>query len=571
MDATTVKTEIKSWEHDFRLQHGRNATVEDIKAQPAVAEKYKLYKKLTKEADHSKEKTKTSQAQISEPPRTPPPRTRHNHRTSQVASAAILPKSRPVTSSSDTTTKNPFSPVKKAQSISAKASSSTLNPFLTPIKVRKRTPSPDPFSLNGNDPPRNPAVEKARKRLRGESVSPSPLPSEKRHRTNGLAPPRPDLLHARSASPPNDKAEEGDSFVDDSPVKAPAGGKAFKPLFEEAMSLSQPVPLKGSTITRGRTFSKAKTMPSGLFGSTKKAPKSRTPDIAEDFLSGELIAKGAPGKMNGLEKGKEEEKSLGGAQKVKKRRVLPGPKGLIPGKDDLFENPPPAATMSQTNGGSRKRTLSKIAEDDNTVSRPVSKGWSLLPPSPPPQQDVAGQYNPKGKGKGKARGPPQKKSKRSRLSAEDPDDDEDMDDDTSPESAEAVAVKIVPWYGRAKEPQDEAGMELIVDPELQRLHLHAGATNNPTRSMLPSIERFEVDLPEEMRRTLALSPRDMDREKEEEDLVKGLMQGRRKPGGEVWGPGELGGESEASDESVVKKAEEDDWEGEGVPWEVAEL
>jgi len=32
MDATRVKAEIKTWEYEFRAQSGRNATVEDIKA-----------------------------------------------------------------------------------------------------------------------------------------------------------------------------------------------------------------------------------------------------------------------------------------------------------------------------------------------------------------------------------------------------------------------------------------------------------------------------------------------------------------------------------------------------------
>lgn len=36
MDATAVKAEIKNWEHEFRAQNDRSATIEDIKALPPI-------------------------------------------------------------------------------------------------------------------------------------------------------------------------------------------------------------------------------------------------------------------------------------------------------------------------------------------------------------------------------------------------------------------------------------------------------------------------------------------------------------------------------------------------------
>jgi hypothetical protein len=502
---------------------------------------------------------------VAEPPRTPSPHQGRTRLLSGDAPAAILPKSRPVASSSNIETKNPFSPVKKTQSAAAKPSSS-INPFLTPVKAT-RAPSPDPF-LPAQDIPspssrQNAGIVKARKRLRGESVSPSPLPRDKRRRANGLDPPA--YAQARSISPPDDKAEEGSSFMDDSPVKAPAGVKAFAPLFKEAMPLSQPTHSKASNLTtRARALSRAKTLPSNLFGAVRKDVK--------DVQGGSTTLEAAPASAsktytNGKGKGKLEERSLEEAHKAKKKKTLPGPKGLIPSRDDLFDDPTPIASASTgTSRTSRKRSLSKVAEygkQENQDEGLTSNRWGLLPPSPP-QNDDAGRYNPKGKWKGKTRDAPQRKNKKARVSAADEEDD--AEDDAT--SSEGVEVKVVAWRGGSHSPPpQESDLRLTVDPELKQFHLQTGSMDAAAESALPSLESFEVDLPEEMRRVLALSPHDGAREMEEEDLVTGLMRGRRRAGGEVWAPGEIGGE----EEGIKRVSEEDEWEGEGVPWEVAEL
>ncbi|KAF8531899.1 hypothetical protein JB92DRAFT_3104585 [Gautieria morchelliformis] len=558
MDATAVKAEIKTWEHEFRAHNGRSATIEDVKALPHIAEKYKLYKKLTKEVVHIRGERR---ADLAEPPRTPSPHEGRTRLLSSDAPAAILPKSRPVASSSKIETKNPFSPVKKTQWAAPKPSSST-NPFLTPVKAT-RTPSPDPFLPSQSAPSpsvrQNAAIVKARKRLRGESVSPSPLPRDKRRRATGLDPPA--YAQGRSISPPDHTAEEASSFVDDSPVKPPAGVKAFSPLFKEAMPLSQPTHSKASNLTiRGRALSRAKTLPSNLFGAVKKDVK----DVEGGRAILEVTPAGASKTYtNGKGKRKQEERSLDGAHKAKKKKALPGPKGLIPSKDDLFEDPPPTASTST--GTSRKRSLSKVTEygkHGNQDEGLTSNRWGLLPPSPPPQNDDAGRYNPKGKGK--TRDAPQRRNKKARVSAADEDDAED--DATT--SSEGVEVNVVAWRGGSHSPQSqETDLRLTVDPELKQFHLRTGSMDAAAESALPSLESFEVDLPEEMRRVLAFSPHDGAREMEEEDLVNGLMRGRRRAGGEVWAPGEVGGE----EDGTKRVSEEDEWEGEGVPWEVAEL
>lgn len=478
------------------------------------------------------------------PPRTPSPRPLARPKrpiVSETSSAVILPKERPIASSSNPQTQNPFSPAKKTHP------TSSINPFITPVKA-KRTSSPDLSLTAQADPPQD-AIVRARKRLRGESVSPSPMPRNKRRRSNGLDPPARDgLSQGRNVSPANDDADvdEDDSFVDDSPVKFTAGSKAFVPIFEEAKLQSQPTHSKsGNGTTRSGTLSRAKTLPSNFFGAIRK--KKDEPDGAT-FHEGtpDLFGNDTAIKTSRTRKVKED-KSMDEALKVKKRKTLPGPKGLIPLKDDLFDGPPPGALISTTAETSRKRTLSNAAEHDTEESqdkRIASKEWDLLPPSPPPQPEDAERYHPKGKGKEKMRDGARHKKRR--LASEDKEDEEMSSDD--------MEVKLVTWRSGPESPQAEGtDLTLAVDPELQQFH-------SPRRSTSPSLERFDVDLPEEMRRVLALSPYEVEKEREEEDIIKGVMRGRQRVGGEVWAPGEFGGELEA-----------DDWEGEGVPWQVAEL
>lgn len=50
MDATTVKAEIKNWEHDFRARNGRIATIEDIKALPLIGVSLRVLRALVTDA-----------------------------------------------------------------------------------------------------------------------------------------------------------------------------------------------------------------------------------------------------------------------------------------------------------------------------------------------------------------------------------------------------------------------------------------------------------------------------------------------------------------------------------------
>lgn len=122
-------------------------------------------------------------------------------------------------------------------------------------------------------------MSRARKRLRGEPVSPSPV-KVKRQRV---------LQLAQGSSDEEDDEHVNSSFVMDSPVKASAGSKSFMSLFNENTDDTRPLK---------RTLTRTSTAGVGLFdraprrvladadadaGLKKKAPK---PSLSKGFISG---------------------------------------------------------------------------------------------------------------------------------------------------------------------------------------------------------------------------------------------------------------------------------------------
>ena len=96
-------------------------------------------------------------------------------------------------------------------------------------------------------------------------VSPSPNKEKRRRVGSQLSLPFANLgvltAHSDDDDDGDDAGEANSSFVDDSPVKAPAGSKSFKLLFEEAL------PKNDAAAKRKGPLSRSKTTPaSGLFG-----------------------------------------------------------------------------------------------------------------------------------------------------------------------------------------------------------------------------------------------------------------------------------------------------------------
>ncbi|OSC99433.1 hypothetical protein PYCCODRAFT_1415684 [Trametes coccinea BRFM310] len=580
MDAATLKAEIKAWERNFRADHGRDPSIQEIKDQPAIAAKYKLYKSLSK-ASLSASRSKTTA-----PPSTPP---RSAPRQAQ-PSSSIVHKSRPVKVDPPVSTSNPFSPVKNRKNLPDQHSSpqrashqSRPNPFATPSKPKakphapRRSPSPDPFppiqpmiavQRTPKAPAADPAVTRARKRLRGEPVSPSPV-KEKRARVASHAA----LSFAGHAalldSPDGSDGDEGaadpnDTIIADTPMKPRTGGRNFKILFDDVLPNGDKRPVK-SLSSRKKTTSSLNV----FAGAKRERSRALTPcsDEEEDWSLGprlkslDAVAAAAPPAKLSQSKG----------------RVVNGkhgiPKALVPGKSDLWSEVGPSkgstTVLSRTSSSnlpsrsSNKRSLPDERDDAEHESTSSSANTflnlPLIPPSPPPP-DASKPYGPKyaDKGKGKAAAFSRKKAKLLQDAGNGEDEDEDSPDDE-------IQVKEVDPLSRL--PNPDSAVDADSDWEA---HWRAPADpDDPAVLASSSLDpgKFDVNLPDELQRILAISPSRRN-ETEEEKLVRGLLYGRREThydpskGGEIWDVGE-------DSENAVGTEEE--WEGEPVPWEVGEL
>ncbi|TFK56585.1 hypothetical protein OE88DRAFT_1730060 [Heliocybe sulcata] len=589
-NAAQLRTEIKAWERDFKQQHGRPPSVQDIKHQPAIAEKYKLYKRLSKVTTSQISLTKPT---TSDPPSTPPRSQPGSSRASLIAS-----KPRAVHVAAPSTTSNPFSPV-KSKGKQKEATQTQLferggerysNPFATPTKSKtvRRPVTPDPFPLiqttqpaTPKDDPSRHAVSRARKRLRGEPVSPSPV-KEKRQRVGSqsllsfskLNQPSNPAFSDDDDEEPNHDADEGDSsFLDDSPVKPSANGKSFRQLFEE-----NPVNKQGDAKPRA-ALSRSKTVPNNapLFPSQKNKP-TLDKDVTKPFPSSQPLpgARISKPSRSGV---------IGQVRKPSAlKQVTLG--GFLPGKDDLYADAQPsdagqsskAASSSGTTPpavrGSTKRPLAE-AELESEQAEPgttqTANGMALLPPSPL-QKPAKPAYHGKGKGKQTNKAGSRKKAKVA--------DDLEEDEDDSPDEPD-VRVKVLDWsWNRTRsqaghtnsnnDSEDPSLGDDALDPSLT--WKSRSARNELAPHSLELEGEFAVDLPDHLKSMLSISPT-KPRDRREERVVRELLYRERAAhydpvkGGEVWDVGEGDEDAEAGTEGEG----EDDWEGEPVPWAAGEL
>ena len=516
-----VRAEIKTWERDFASTHGRDPSVQDIRDQPSIgrpsfrrvsarspppAEKYKLYKQLSKAA----------------------------------ATRLPAPKSRPAEPVPPLPGFNPFSPAKKSTTHPSRTSPHA-NPFATPAKPRTRT-SPDPFpstlehpnahaSSSHGHPVSTAAVSRARKRLRGEPVSPSPS-KPKRQRIRSQAPPP---IGQDSSNSEHETDQElpycgfASSFVADSPVKAPAGGKSFKLLFDDA--------LPALSITKksiGPSVAQPDSGPNAPFSQRASAdpfvPTSLKPH--HDL------------KPKGVTSGSEHRVSrIQGKLSAQ----------IFPTKDR-----PPAPSHKST----FKSVVSQVSQPRTSIKRaldgsdlvPLQSQYPLIPPSPPPQDSVN-----RDTGKGKAKTTAGRK--KLRVDGEESDDGVD--------SPDGITLKVASVsLDRGKHPHPD---DLEWDPLLHlRTRNHDSAAEEQIDGNHHASGTFSVHLPDKFRHVLAISP-SRSQNCTEERVVRGLLYGDRvghydpSRGGDIWDAGE-------TDEGALGDAEaEDDWEGEPVSWEVGEL
>ncbi|KAH9044397.1 hypothetical protein EDB85DRAFT_1854781 [Lactarius pseudohatsudake] len=280
-DLLSLRAELKYFEREFKAENGHAPSVDDIK-NAGFADKYRLYKKLSKLGNATGSFRENPIIPPSTPPRSAPPKSE--------APQFIIPRSRAV-KTVIVPGSNPFSPVKNKEKHAASNTLSTLdgsaNPFTTPRKAKQapfppsKSLSPDPFPpIQTPVDPTHPlqeskqsdTVSRARKRLRGEPVSPSPVKEKRQRILPDILPfPKMDLLNAQDSDDSDPAAELADSsYVADSPMKRLPKGGAFKLLFEggagdvvtqEGPSRSQKVPynsglgLFGSKSQRARSVS----------------------------------------------------------------------------------------------------------------------------------------------------------------------------------------------------------------------------------------------------------------------------------------------------------------------------
>jgi len=124
----------------------------------------------------------------------------------------------------------------------------SLSPNIFPNKNQIQSSSSPYSSVFSLNPPQMPAsaVSRARKRLRGEPVSPSPNKDKRRRVISTTAIPFP-RLNSNAADIDDEQHNTDTSFVDNSPLKAPFGGKSFSRLFEENATSLDNLPIVSKT------------------------------------------------------------------------------------------------------------------------------------------------------------------------------------------------------------------------------------------------------------------------------------------------------------------------------------
>ncbi|KAH9486578.1 DNA replication regulator SLD2 [Psilocybe cubensis] len=536
-EVATVRAHIKAWERSFKDANGRPPTVDDIKKNPTIANQYKQYKKLSKAAASSNRAQDANTAAI---PSTPPRKARPKDLTS-----LLLSKSRPIQPPTPLVSFNPFSPQKmtkgkQKERDSANEVEDASNPFFqsdsTKCVVRKASPglSPSPLPYRPlavptlNSDPKGPnlsstAVSRARKRLRGEPVSPSPNKGKRMRVSSQTTLPFPRL---RLNTPTNDDDTSGiediDPFVvDNSPVKATIPGKSYQQLFQPG------------------------TLPVNLFG---------VKDI------GEAVPNNSGSKISRHTFPSNERPSDPAAYNANSIYSKISSSHLIGGNGTSLKSEP------LDNRSSVKRAFSE-EEKDPDVALPREKS-PLIPPSPPP---IAAMHK-SGKTKINVKGATSRKKAKIETQMGVGDDSDDPDYDTTTKLRIIGHNKTRRQHALTR--QEKGVVDYDSDPilELPRFAAPRAQYQDNEDNAPQQDGNIEIDLPDELRRVLALQSAGSKTQVSEEDrLVKGLLYGRRtnhydpQKGGEIWDVGEHVDENYADNEG------EDDWEGEPVPWAVGEL
>ncbi|KAI5124156.1 hypothetical protein M0805_000965 [Coniferiporia weirii] len=527
MEPTALRAEIKSWERAFRVDNHRDPSINDIKAYPNIAAKYRLYKKLSKDCSSS-----TAQKSLStEAPSTP--------RRSSLS---------PV---------NPFSPakarIKPGASNNAPLNQPQVAELLTTPPNRKRiysTPSPEPLPAAGlfmtaahlldDAPADSSAIRKARKRLRGDAVSPSPSRSGKKQRAIACFSTdlQPFLTENKITNPEDDEADM--SYVDESPVKPISNRKDFKLLFDEErlprFDLMGNNPQSSVSLTGQKRLRNGDELLQVVSDKEQKPIKMNKSQKQEKALH--LLKKAGSSKANPwipIAAGKTPCSAIDALSRNSFSDI----------EGDLYRTSREHSSLEETSG---------LPSDTPTS---VIFASELLPPSPPPSTT--------GTMQGAGTTGTNRNRKKQKLLM-----DTKVDDDSLEEQSDIHVVEFDPRslrklnvYTVNSDEVDEAERDVF---QVVRASYCDG--DNPIiGEVAPHGTELEVSLPEDLRKILYISS-SCARDREERALVDSLLHGAsdsRNQRGEVWGVGE------AEDAASAITDYEDDWAGEGVPWEAGEL
>ncbi|EAU92725.1 hypothetical protein CC1G_01770 [Coprinopsis cinerea okayama7 len=545
-DLASLRAEIKQWERQFRAKEGRDPDVNEIKKRPEIAQKYKQYKRLQKAAKESKAAPEATSSGSRTPPPPATPSRNGGKRATALSTKRVLGSTGPLS------TFNPFSPQKaKAKDqfpIAPKTPRPLSNPFTSPVKSRPRIEQPVflPTGASNSrftstpEPPNT--ISRARKRLRGEPVSPSPNKEKRRRKTSPeLSLPFPKLTFNMPDSDDDEEDAEtlvgNSSFVDDSPVKPVPSARGFTTLFEDTA------------------------IPSGdIFGLNKRPASAATEaDVFDGPLPGSSTQ---PGQRRAVKQPKNAKASNA------KSKIFPQANGKQQTLTQFLSGPKTSSDKSRAISEGPQSVPSGSAtpsEEDPSTRSPKPRSKSpLLPPSPPATGTTSSiTYKNKGKRKADPNGVDGRK--KAKMAA-----DEQSEDDTTSDDL-AGKVKVV-HRARTVEVASDDDMGSDYDPVLTYLRHGKQQGSHLSSQTRPDTTTTVIDLPDKLRNVLALDADTTSTDREAEKVFQSLVYRRRvsqydPKKGEIWDVGE----EEGSDGEGKLAGEDDEWEGEPVPWEVAEL
>ncbi|CAE6494987.1 unnamed protein product [Rhizoctonia solani] len=566
-DIAKIKVEIKEWQRSYRRAHGRDPGKDELKKNPEMQAKYKIWQDSLKAP---KGPPRKQDDEASTPPRpsrslipkampvqsaSKAPVTPFSARKKQVARKASSSSDERIPApdlssakrgtSSQSSRVIPFNSSSKSQtrtfpSLLASDSDDDDNPFaapdpVSPSRSRRASPNKPLQSPSKSNPLRTPSKSifrssspetqpfltprtKARKRMRGEEVPATP--GDKRRK----------LGAARSALPTQDEQDEEDEDeIVDSPKKkraTGARGRVFTGLFDDDGA--------GGSVKSGETGGEDASSVMDETSSLRSTPPPPPSELDHEWT---------PTRSHSDEDDEP-------VTRPKSHPVLPA---LGKWTQDTWDAPSPGTDFSHLRKGlgkpqpepTKQKAKEKGKKEKQPLTLAVSNPFDLLPPMPDEQPTSSKPRYDNSKSKSGAKG---KKGKEKEV---------EMDDGESSDGTGGLNVNEIEWrpFGPLMGSQNQlSDSQTPFSSQTQRAV--------PSSQPEPLDEESELDpaatLPSDLRTLLSLhsTRREFIRS---DSLAKDVLAGRSAPmrGGEVWGIGDVEDEEEG---------EGDDWDSEPEGW-----